>query len=116
MMPRTRPTRARPRADAMQNDISRQWAFLTPFVPGELLTAQAQQAESAGMAGIFVPEIYSDPFMGMGFCAAVTSRGQIASAITIAFATNPFAIPMTAIDLIPLSAASAAISPGASLQ
>ena len=51
----------------MQNDISRQWAFLTPFVPGEMLTAQAKQIESLGMAGIFVPEIYSDPFMGMGF-------------------------------------------------
>ena len=40
----------------MQNDISRQWAFLTPFVPGEMLTAQAQQVESFGMAGIFVPD------------------------------------------------------------
>ena len=76
----------------MQNDISRQWAFLTPFVPGEMLTAQAQQVESLGMAGIFVPEIYSDPFMGMGFCAAVTSRVQIASGIKIAFASNPFEI------------------------
>jgi hypothetical protein len=44
-----------PGEDAMQNDISRQWALLTPLVPGELLTAQAQQVESLGMAGIFTP-------------------------------------------------------------
>ena len=32
----------------MQNDVSRQWASSTPFVPGEVFTAQAQQIESIG--------------------------------------------------------------------
>jgi alkanesulfonate monooxygenase SsuD/methylene tetrahydromethanopterin reductase-like flavin-dependent oxidoreductase (luciferase family) len=80
----------------MQNDISRQWAFLTPFVPGEMFTAQAKQIESLGMAGIFLPEIYSDPMMGMGYVAAVTERVKIASGIKIAFASNPFEIAMSA--------------------
>jgi hypothetical protein len=60
----------------MRNDTSRQWAMLTPLVPGEVLTAQAQQAEAAGLAGIFIPEIYSSPFMGPGYCAAVTERAE----------------------------------------
>ena len=34
----------------MQNDVSRQWALLTPLVPGDMLTAQAQQVESLGLS------------------------------------------------------------------
>jgi probable F420-dependent oxidoreductase len=100
----------------MQNDISRQWVLLTPFVPGDMLTAQAQQVEAAGMAGIFIPEIYSDPFMGMGFCAAVTSRVQIASGIKIAFASNPFEIAMTAMDLDRLSGGRVVLGLGTSIK
>ena len=45
----------------MQNDISRHWAVLTPFVPGEMLTAQARQVESAGMAGIQAFQAWAPP-------------------------------------------------------
>ena len=100
----------------MQNDISRQWAFLTPFVPGEMLTAQAKQIESLGMAGIFVPEIYSDPFMGMGFVAAVTERLKVASGIKIAWASNPFEIAMTAMDLDRLSGGRVVLGLGTSVK
>jgi hypothetical protein len=48
----------------VRNDNSRQWALLSPLVPGDVLAAQAQQVEAAGMAGIFVPQIYSSPFRG----------------------------------------------------
>lgn len=100
----------------MQNDISRQWAFLTPFVPGEMLTAQAQQIESLGMAGIFVPEIYSDPFMGLGYIAAVTNRVQLASGIKIAGASNAFEIAMTAMDLDRISGGRVVIGLGSSVK
>lgn len=83
----------------MQNDVSRQWAMLPPLVPGDVLTAQAQQVEGLGMAGIFVPEIYSSPFMGLGFCAAVTQRVQLASGISNILASSPFEIAMTVMDL-----------------
>jgi alkanesulfonate monooxygenase SsuD/methylene tetrahydromethanopterin reductase-like flavin-dependent oxidoreductase (luciferase family) len=83
----------------VQNDVNRQWAFLAPIVSGAELTAQAQGVEALGMAGIFVPEIYSSPFMGLGYCAAVTDRVQLASGISNAFASSPFEIAMTAVDL-----------------
>jgi probable F420-dependent oxidoreductase len=83
----------------MQNDVSRQWVMLTPLVPGQVLTAQAQQIEQLGLGGIFVPEIFSSPFMGLGFCAAVTQRVKLASGIANAFASSPFEIAMTAMDL-----------------
>jgi probable F420-dependent oxidoreductase len=87
----------------MQNDISRQWGILVPWVPGEVLTAQAQQIEAAGMAGIFVPQIYSAPFMALGHCSAVTSRVELAAGIAIAWVRSPFETAMTAADLDRLS-------------
>jgi probable F420-dependent oxidoreductase len=100
----------------MQNDISRQWALLTPLVPGDMLTAQAQQVEAAGMAGIFTPEIYSDPFMALGYCGAVTNRVQLGTGIKIAFASNPFEIAMTAMDLDRLSGGRLVLGLGASIK
>ncbi|MDQ3947360.1 MAG: LLM class flavin-dependent oxidoreductase [Actinomycetota bacterium] len=100
----------------MQNDISRQWAFLTPFVPGEVLTAQAQQIESMGMAGIFIPEIYSSPWMGLGFLAGVTERVKLANGIQIAFTSSPFEIAMTAMDLDRVSNGRAVLGLGTSIR
>lgn len=87
----------------MRNDNSRHWAVLVPTVPGAVLTAQAQQVEAAGLAGIFCPQIYSAPFMALGHCAAVTERVQLGSAVAIAHARSPFETAMTAIDLDRLS-------------
>jgi alkanesulfonate monooxygenase SsuD/methylene tetrahydromethanopterin reductase-like flavin-dependent oxidoreductase (luciferase family) len=85
-------------------------------VPGEVLTAQAQQAEAAGLAGIFVPEIYSSPFMGLGYCAAVTERVQLASGIVNAFASSPFEIAMTAMDLDRVSGGRLVLGLGTSIK
>jgi len=100
----------------MRNDTSRQWAMLTPLVPGEVLTAQAQQAEAAGLAGIFVPEIYSSPFMSLGYCAAATERVQLASGILNAFASSPFEIAMTAMDLDRVSGGRLILGLGTSIK
>jgi probable F420-dependent oxidoreductase len=100
----------------VENDISRQWALLTPFVSGPELTAQAQTVEAVGVAGIMVPEIYSSPFMGLGYCAAVTERVQLATAISNAFASSPFEIAMTAMDLDRLSGGRLVLGLGTSIK
>jgi probable F420-dependent oxidoreductase len=100
----------------MENDVSRQWALLTPFVTGDELAAQARQVEGLGLAGIQVPEIYSSPFMGLGFCAAVTDRVQLASGISNAFASSPFEIAMTAVDLDRLSGGRFVLGLGTSIR
>lgn len=100
----------------MQNDVSRQWSFLTPFVPGEVLTAQAKQIESMGLAGIFVPEIYSSPWMGLGFLAGVTERVKLANGIQIAFTSSPFEIAMTAMDLDRVSGGRCVLGLGTSIR
>jgi alkanesulfonate monooxygenase SsuD/methylene tetrahydromethanopterin reductase-like flavin-dependent oxidoreductase (luciferase family) len=60
----------------VKSDNSRQWGVLMPNVPGPVLTAQVQQVEAAGLAGLYIPQIYSAPFMALGHCAAVTQRMQ----------------------------------------
>jgi probable F420-dependent oxidoreductase len=100
----------------VKNDISRQWAFMPPTVGGAEYAARARQVESAGMAGIFVPQVYSAPFMGLGFCAAVTERVLLASGIAIAFTRSPFETAMTAMDLDRLSGGRHVLALGASVR
>jgi probable F420-dependent oxidoreductase len=100
----------------MKNDVSRQWAFLTPSVGADVLSRQAEQVESLGMAGIFVPEIYSSPFMGLGFVAAVTRNVQLATGIQNAFVSSPFEIAMTALDLDRLSDGRLTLGLGTSIR
>ena len=101
----------------MQNDISRQWAFLTPFVPGEMLTGSGPAGRVARDGGHLRPRrSTATRSWAMGFCAAVTSRVQIASGIKIAFASNPFEIAMTAMDLDRLSGGRVVLGLGASIK
>jgi alkanesulfonate monooxygenase SsuD/methylene tetrahydromethanopterin reductase-like flavin-dependent oxidoreductase (luciferase family) len=87
----------------VKNDPSRHWTMLSPFMPGELLTAQAQQAESAGLAGVAAPEFYGNPMVPLAHCGAVTSRIQLLSGITLPLVHNPFTLAMTAMDIDRLS-------------
>jgi alkanesulfonate monooxygenase SsuD/methylene tetrahydromethanopterin reductase-like flavin-dependent oxidoreductase (luciferase family) len=87
----------------MRNDPGRQWAMLSPFVPGPLLTAQAQQAESAGLAGVAAPEFYGNPLVPLSHCGAVTTRVRLLSAITLPLVHNPFTVAMSAMDIDRLS-------------
>ena len=87
----------------MKNDPGRHWTMLSAQVPGELLTAQAQQAESAGLAGIGAPEFYGNPMVPLAHCGAVTQRVQLLSAVTLPLVHNPFTLAMSAMDIDRLS-------------
>jgi alkanesulfonate monooxygenase SsuD/methylene tetrahydromethanopterin reductase-like flavin-dependent oxidoreductase (luciferase family) len=87
----------------MRNDPSRHWTMLSPYVPGEFLTAQAQQAEAAGLAGVAAPEFYGNPLVTLAHCGAVTTQVKLLSAISLALVHNPFTIAMSAMDIDRLS-------------
>lgn len=87
----------------MINDPSSHWTMLSAAVPGELLTAQAQQAEAVGLAGVAAPEFYGNPFVPMAHCGAVTSRVRLLTAVTLPLVHNPFTLAMSAMDLDRLS-------------
>jgi alkanesulfonate monooxygenase SsuD/methylene tetrahydromethanopterin reductase-like flavin-dependent oxidoreductase (luciferase family) len=76
----------------------RLWTVLAPL-PAPMLTALAQLAESRGVQGIFVPQVYGPPFVTLGAIAAVTEWVQLASGIAIAPVRSPFETAMAAIDL-----------------
>jgi probable F420-dependent oxidoreductase len=81
-----------------QKNRRRLWTVLAPL-PAPMLTALAQLAESRGVQGIFVPQVYGPPFVTLGAIAAVTERVQLASGIAIAPVRSPFETAMAAIDL-----------------
>jgi alkanesulfonate monooxygenase SsuD/methylene tetrahydromethanopterin reductase-like flavin-dependent oxidoreductase (luciferase family) len=83
----------------MRNDPGRHWTMLSPLVPGPLLTAQAQQAESAGLAGVAAPEFYGNPLVPLSHCGAVTTRVKLLSAVTLPLVHNPFTLAMSAMDI-----------------
>jgi alkanesulfonate monooxygenase SsuD/methylene tetrahydromethanopterin reductase-like flavin-dependent oxidoreductase (luciferase family) len=87
----------------MKNDPSRHWTMLSPFVPGPMLTVQAQQAESAGLGGVAAPEFYGNPMVPLSHCGAVTTRVKLLSAVTLALVHNPFTLAMSAMDIDRLS-------------
>jgi alkanesulfonate monooxygenase SsuD/methylene tetrahydromethanopterin reductase-like flavin-dependent oxidoreductase (luciferase family) len=87
----------------MENDISRQWTVLTPFVPGEMLTAQAKQVEAVGLAGIQAWQVWGAPWPTLAHCAAVTERVKLASAVANVLTRSPFETALTAIDMDRLS-------------
>jgi alkanesulfonate monooxygenase SsuD/methylene tetrahydromethanopterin reductase-like flavin-dependent oxidoreductase (luciferase family) len=87
----------------LKNDPSRHWTMLSAQVPGELLTAQAQQAEAAGLAGVGAPEFYGNPLVALAHCGAVTSRVKLLSAVTLPLVHNPFTLAMSAMDIDRLS-------------
>jgi alkanesulfonate monooxygenase SsuD/methylene tetrahydromethanopterin reductase-like flavin-dependent oxidoreductase (luciferase family) len=87
----------------MRNDISRQWAYLSPFVSGPELTAAACTVEAAGMAGIMCAQTFGSPFVPLSHCGAVTERVPLLSGVLNAFARSPFETACSAIDLDRLS-------------
>lgn len=100
----------------MQNDISRHWAVLAPFVPGEMLTAQAQQVEAAGMAGIQAFQLWAAPWPTLSHCAAVTERVQLATGLANALTRSPFETALTAIDIDRLSGGRFTLGLGPSIR
>jgi probable F420-dependent oxidoreductase len=78
--------------------MRRYWSVITPM-PAAILTGLARQAEDAGLAGLFAPQVYGPPFVTLAVAAAATERIQLASGIAIAGVRSPFETAMAALDL-----------------
>ena len=74
------------------------WGTIVPL-PGQILTAQAQQLEALGLEGLFAPQLYGPPFVPLATAAGVTSRVRLATGIALAFARSPFETAVAAMDL-----------------
>lgn len=91
------------------------WGTIVPL-PGQLLTAQAQQLEALGLEGLFAPQVYGPPFVPLAAAAAVTSRVRLATGIAIAFTRSPFETATAAMDLDRISNGRFTLGLGTSVQ
>ena len=58
------------------------WGTISPL-PGQFLTAQAQQFEALGLEGVFAPQVYGPPFIPLATAAGVTSKVRLATGIAL---------------------------------
>ncbi|MCO5319724.1 MAG: LLM class flavin-dependent oxidoreductase, partial [Microthrixaceae bacterium] len=61
--------------------------------------AEAEEAESFGYDGVWVPETSRDPFLPLALAAEHTERIDIGTSIAVAFARSPMTLANTAYDL-----------------
>jgi probable F420-dependent oxidoreductase len=78
--------------------------------------AIAAQAEAAGLAGLFAPQVYGPPWLPLAAAAMVTERLQLASGIAIASVRSPFETSMAAIDMDRISGGRFILGLGASIH
>lgn len=77
----------------------REWWGVMTALPADMLSALAQQAEAAGLTGLFAPQVHGAPWPPLAAAAVGTSRLQFASGIAIASVRSPFETAFTAMDM-----------------
>ncbi len=88
---------------------------LTGESPGELI-ATAQEAESAGLARIWSPELQRSATIPLAIVAGATERIEIATGIALAFTRSPMVLALEALDLDQLSNGRMVIGLGAGVK
>ena len=91
------------------------WAEL-PVLPASELVPLVQGWETAGVEGIWAPQIFGAPFTTLAAAAAVTSRIKLGTGIALAFTRSPLETACSAIDLDHISDGRAVLGLGSSAQ
>ena len=91
------------------------WAEL-PVLPAGELVPLVQGWESAGLEGVWAPQIFGAPFTVLAAAAAVTSRIKLGTGIALAFTRSPLETACSAIDLDHISDGRAVLGLGSSAQ
>lgn len=91
------------------------WAEL-PVLPAADLVPLVQGWESAGVEGVWAPQIFGAPFTVLAAAAAATSRIKLGSGIALAFTRSPLETACSAIDLDHISQGRAVLGLGSSAQ
>ncbi|MBB35904.1 MAG: LLM class flavin-dependent oxidoreductase [Hirschia sp.] len=91
------------------------WAEL-PVLPADELVPLVQGWESAGVEGVWAPQIFGAPFTVLAAAAAVTSRIKLGTGIALAFTRSPLETACSAIDLDHISNGRAVLGLGSSAE
>jgi probable F420-dependent oxidoreductase len=91
------------------------WAEL-PVLPASDLVPLVQGWESAGVEGVWAPQIFGAPFTILAAAAAVTKRIKLGTGIALAFTRSPLETACSAIDLDHISDGRAVLGLGSSAE
>ena len=91
------------------------WAEL-PVLPARELVPLVQSWETAGVEGVWAPQIFGAPFTTLAAAAAVTSRIKLGTGIALAFTRSPLETACSAIDLDHISDGRAVLGLGSSAE
>jgi alkanesulfonate monooxygenase SsuD/methylene tetrahydromethanopterin reductase-like flavin-dependent oxidoreductase (luciferase family) len=84
-------------------DARKYWIMLPPSRSAARLAQAAQEAESAGLEGVFSFELGNNPWAPLGAVAATTSGVRLATGIALALARSPYDTALAALDIDRLS-------------
>jgi probable F420-dependent oxidoreductase len=76
----------------------------------------AQQAEAAGVARLWAPELYRSATVPLAIAAQVTERVELATGIALAFTRSPFTMALEALDLDQMSGGRFVLGLGAGVR
>jgi probable F420-dependent oxidoreductase len=96
-------------------DNRRYWSVVLPM-PAAALTQVVQQAEQAGLEGIWLPQLWSSPFTGLGAAAMVTNRLKLGAGVALAFTRSPLETALAALDVDTISSGRAVLGIGTSIR
>ena len=91
------------------------WAEL-PVLPAGELVPLVRAWESAGVEGVWAPQIFGAPFTVLAAAAAVTRRIKLGTGIALAFTRSPLETACSAIDLDHISDGRVVLGLGSSAQ
>jgi probable F420-dependent oxidoreductase len=91
------------------------WTQL-PVLPADELVPLVRKWETAGIEGVWVPQIFGLPFVTLAAAASVTSRIKLGSGIALAFTRSPLETACSVIDLDHISNGRAVLGLGSSAQ
>lgn len=80
------------------------------------IAALAREAEDAGFARLWAPELYRSATIPLAAAAAATERIEIATGIALAFTRSPFVLALEALDLDELSGGRMVLGLGAGVR
>lgn len=91
------------------------WAEL-PVLPAIEMVPLVQGWETAGVEGVWTPQIFGAPFTMLAAAAAVTKRIKLGSGIALAFTRSPLETACSAMDLDYISDGRAVLGLGSSAE
>jgi probable F420-dependent oxidoreductase len=97
------------------SDARKYWQ-LVMAAPGDALARTVRAAEDAGLEGIWVPQLYSPPFVTLAAAAMVTKRILLGSGIALAFTRSPVETALNALDLDTISGGRTVLGLGTSIR